>query len=61
MYNIVKPFNIRWDWGRYLGKLRELQTSTECNHDNPVSSNHHMHTVTLRTSVKKFVNTCQWT
>ena len=27
--------------GVYLGKLRELQTSTEHNHYNPVSSNHH--------------------
>ena len=41
MYNIVKPFNIRWEWERYLGKLRELQTSTQHNHYNPVSSNHH--------------------
>ena len=26
--------------GVYLGKLRELQTSTEHNHYNPVSNNH---------------------
>ena len=38
---VVKPIANKRVFRRYLKKLWEPQASVECNHDNPVSGNHH--------------------
>ena len=50
MYNIVKPFNIRWDWGRYRKQAQNVTMTTLW-----AATTTHRHTENLSEKIRQYL------